>query len=119
MQGALELQKHKAAIGRAMVPIVQEMTQKHGSNHGRVHVYFTQSWAMTHGPRTTTIREKDSNRIVLQYRAGHLRHVSADSKTLDKFQTAMKLTEMRHEGHKKFQDQMKKAQQKKRPRRGR
>lgn len=119
MQSALELQKHKAAIGRAMVPIVQEMTQKHGSKHGRVHVYFTQSWAMTHGPRATTIREKESNRVVLQYRAGHLRHVSANPQTLDKFQKAMKLTEMRDQGHKRVKEQKQKNAQQQKPRRGR
>lgn len=113
MQSALELQKHKAKIGKAMVPIVQEMTQKQGTQHGRIRVHFTKSWVMTHGPLTTMIREKASNRVVLKYRAGHLLHVTADSKTLDKFQTAMKLTEMRHEGHKKLQEQKQIAEQKK------
>lgn len=119
MASALELQKHKAVIGRAMVPIVQEMAQKHGSKHGRVHVYFTESWAMTHGPRATTIREKESNRVVLQYRAGHLRHVSANPQTLEKFQKAMYLMKLKHEGPKKIQGQKLKNAQQKRPRRGR
>ena len=123
MQSALKLQKHKTTIGKAMVPIVQEMTQKHGTKHGPahrpVHVYFTQSWVMTHGPRATTIREKESNRVVLQYRAGHLRYVSANPQTLDKFQKAMKLTEMRNQGHKKVKEPKEKNTQQPKPRRGR
>ncbi|ABW33028.1 conserved hypothetical protein (plasmid) [Acaryochloris marina MBIC11017] len=86
MEKALELQKHKTEVGMAMVPIVQAMAQKHGSQHGRVRVYFTPSWVMTHGPLTTMIREKESNRVLLRYRAGHLLHVTAQAQTLSEFQ---------------------------------
>ena len=119
MQSALELQKNKTRIGMAMVPIVQEMTQKHGTQHGRVKVHFTKSWVMSHGSLTTMIREKASNRVVLRYRAGHLLHVTANPQTLDKFQKAIKLTEMKHEHHKRAQGQKQKTKQQKKPRRGR
>lgn len=102
-----------------MLSIVQKMTKNPGSKHGQVSVCFTQSKVMTHRPRATTIREQASTQVVLQYRAGHLHHVSAITQTLAKFQKAMKLTEMRNEGHKKLLQKRQIAKQQKKPRRER